>query len=288
VTRLLLATALAAVCSAAAGAAAPPPPVLLAVGDVASCRSGWDERVADVVAAQPGAVLALLGDTVYERGTDEEFRDCYAPAWGRFRSRTRPAVGNHEYGTPGAAGYFRYFGAAAHPPRGYYGYDLGAWHVVVLNSNCAQVGGCHAGSPQERWLRADLSRHRSLCTLAYWHHPRFSSGLHGSDDTVDALWRALAAAGAELVLSGHDHHYERFAPLDREGRVARTGGLRQFVVGTGGRSLYPAFFAHPGSQVRTAGAFGVLRLTLRQRSYAWRFVGVAGEPFTDRGSAPCR
>jgi len=221
----------------------------------------------------------VLGDLAYERGTDAEFRRCFAPSWGRYRTRIRPALGNHEYGTAGAAGYFRYFGARAGPRRGYYSYDLGPWHVVVLNTNCGPAGGCGAGSPQQRWLRADLAAHPARCTLAYGHHPRFSSGLHGSDASLGALWRALSAGGAEVYLAGHDHHYERFAPI---------GGVRQFVVGTGGRSLYPAPLAAPRSVLRSSRTYGVLALQLRQASYSWRFVAVSGGGFSDAGAAACR
>ena len=175
-----------------------------------------------------------------------EFRDCYS--WRRFRGRTRAALGNHEYGSAGARPAKAYFRL---PNRGYYSYDLGAWHVVVLNSNCAPAGGCADGSPQQRWLAADLARSTARCTLGYWHHPRFSSGLHGSDRTMAALWRTLARAGADVVLAGHDHHYERFAPID---------GIRSFVVGTGGRSHYPVLWRVRGSQVVNDTTFGVLRL----------------------------
>jgi acid phosphatase type 7 len=272
---------------AAALAAAPPPATLVAAGDVASCDSDGDERTAAVVARIPGTV-AVLGDSVYERGTPEEFASCYAPSWGGFRARTRPAVGNHEYGTPGAAGYFAYFGSrAGHPARGWYAYRLGEWRIVVLNSNCGRVGGCGPGSPQLMWLRAELRRHRAACTLAYWHHPRFSSGLRGPDRTVVPLWNALHAAGADVVLAGHDHHYERFAPLAPSGRVDRRRGIRQFVVGTGGRSHYPTVRRTPGSEVRDWQTFGVLRLTLRAGAYDWRFVPVEGGRFTDAGSGRC-
>jgi acid phosphatase type 7 len=278
---------LAALAAAAALASAPPPATLVAAGDVASCDSDGDERTAALVARIPGTV-AVLGDSVYQLGTPQEFAACYAPSWGRFRGRTRPAVGNHEYGTPGAAGYFAYFGArAGHPERGYYAYRLGSWRVIVLNSNCSRVGGCGPGSPQLRWLRAELTAHRSRCTLAYWHHPRFSSGLHGNDLTVAPFWNALFAARADLVLAGHDHNYERFAPLAPSGRVDRSRGIRGFVVGTGGRSHYPVVRRTPGSEVRDWQTFGVLRLTLRPRSYEWRFVPVAGSSFTDAGSGRC-
>jgi hypothetical protein len=254
-------------------APSPAPATLVAAGDIASCRSSGDERTAALVARTPGTV-AVLGDIVYERGTAAEFRDCYS--WRRFRSRTRAALGNHEYGSADARPAKAYFGL---PQRGYYSYDLGVWHVVVLNSNCGPAGGCGAGSPQQRWLAADLARNPSRCTLGYWHHPRFSSGLHGSDETMTALWSTLARAGADVVLAGHDHHYERFAPVN---------GIRSFVVGTGGRSHYPVLWRVRGSEVVDDTTFGVLRLTLRADSYDWRFLPVAGSSFADSGTGRCR
>ena len=259
---------------------------LLAAGDIASCASRGDEATARLLARLRGTVAAI-GDTVYESGSDAEYRRCYVPSWGRFKARTRPAVGNHEYGTAGAAGYFHYFGRRAHPPRGYYSYDLGAWHVVVLNSNCDEAGGCGAGSAQERWLRRDLAAHRTRCTLAYAHHPRYSSGFHGNDRTLRDLWRALYAAGADVVLAGHDHHYERFAPMTPDDRLDARRGLREFVVGTGGRSLRPPFFVKRGSQVRDWSTYGVLELKLGAAGYRWRFVPVAGGTFRDAGSGRC-
>lgn len=250
-----------------------PAPTLVAAGDIASCRSSGDERTADLVARTPGTV-AVLGDIVYERGTAAEFRNCYS--WRRFRGRTRAALGNHEYGSPGAQPARAYFGL---PERGFYSYNLGSWHLVVLNSNCGPAGGCGPGSRQQRWLAADLERSTARCTLAYWHHARFSSGLHGSDPTMAALWGTLARAGVDVVLAGHDHHYERFAPID---------GIRSFVVGTGGRSNYPVLRRLPRSAVVDDTGFGVLRLTLREEGYDWRFLGVPGSTFTDAGSADCR
>jgi acid phosphatase type 7 len=250
-----------------------PAPMLVAAGDIASCSSSGDEQTAAIVARTPG-VVAVLGDAVYERGTAAEFRDCYS--WRRFRVRTRAALGNHEYGSPGAAPAKVYFRL---PARGYYSYELGSWHAVVLNSNCGPAGGCGIGSPQQQWLAADLAKSKARCTVAYWHHPRFSSGIHGSDRTMAPLWRTLARAGADLVLAGHDHHYERFAPID---------GIRSFVVGTGGRSNYPVLFRIPGSVVVADGVFGVLQLTLRPEAYEWQFLAVPGSSFRDRGSARCR
>ena len=217
----------------------------------------------------------MLGDIVYERGTAAEYRDCYS--WRRFRARTRAALGNHEYGTGSAAVSIAYFRL---PRRGYYSYELGEWHVVVLNSNCDPAGGCESGSPQQRWLAADLAAHPTACTLAYSHHPRFSSGLHGSDRTLAPLWRTLAAGGVDVVLAGHDHHYERFAPYQ---------GIRSFVVGTGGRSTYPVLgrLRTPRSVVANDRTYGVLRLTLEPDAYTWQFVPVAGASFRDSGSGRC-
>jgi hypothetical protein len=254
-------------------APAPAPATLVAAGDIASCSSSGDEATAALVARIPGTV-AVLGDAVYERGTAEEFARCYS--WRRFRGRTRAALGNHEYATAGAAPARAYFQL---PPRGYYSYDLGAWHVVVLNSNCRPAGGCSAGSPQERWLRADLAASSAPCTVAYWHHARYTSGINGPDETMAPLWRALADARADLVLAGHDHHYERFRPIN---------GIRSFVVGTGGASHRPVLRRLPASEVLNWRTYGVLRLTLRADGYDWRFVPVAGASFTDAGSGSCR
>ena len=267
--------------------AAPGHPVLLAAGDIASCSSSDDEATAALLDGLAGTVVTL-GDNAYDRGTPSEFSRCYGPSWGRHRSRTRPAPGNHDYGTPGAAGYFGYFGASAgEQGKGYYSYDLGPWHVVALNSNCWAVGGCGPGSPQERWLRADLAAHPARCTLAYWHHPRFSSGRHGSSTATAGLWQALHDAGADVVLAGHDHSYERFAPLDPSGKVDPAGGLRQFVVGTGGASHYGFGAVVAGSEARNSDAFGVLALSLGPAGYEWRFVAVPPGSYSDAGSDSC-
>jgi hypothetical protein len=270
-------------------------PTLAAAGDIA-CAPGTRVSViachhpqtADVLERIDPDRIAALGDLQYDRGRLSEFRAAFAPTWGRFMARLRPAPGNHEYATPGADGYFDYFGARAGPARrGYYSYDLGTWHVVSLNSNCSKVS-CARGSAQERWLRADLARNPNRCTLAYWHHPRFSSGLHGDDRTVTPLWLALQRAGADVVLAGHDHSYERFAPQTSTGRVSARDGMVQFVVGTGGVNHYPIVRAKRNSRARTSTTFGVLELTLGRGAYAWRFVPEAGRTFEDRGSARCR
>ena len=260
---------------------------LVAVGDVASCTAADDEATAGLVSRLPGTV-AVLGDAVYERGSPREFSSCYRPSWGRFKARTRPAPGNHEYLTPGASGYFAYFGrAAGRPGQGWYSYELGAWHVVVLNSNCGEIGGCGRGSPQAEWLARDLGAHRRPCTVAYWHHPRFSSGTHGDEESMAPIWQILYARGVDLVLNGHDHDYERFAPQTPAGKRYPARGIRQIVVGTGGRSLRPFEELAPNSVARSWKAYGVLALRLSARSYSWRFVPVRPRAFADAGSAAC-
>ena len=261
---------------------------LLAVGDMASCSSSGDESTAALAARLPG-ILAAAGDLAYPDASARDFAQCYQPGWGRLRARTRPAPGNHEYHTPGAAAYFAYFGAAAgRPGQGWYSYSLGSWHVVVLNSNCSDVGGCAAGSPQLAWLRSDLASSRTRCTLAYWHHPLFTSGgEHVDDPEVRPLYQALYAAGAELVLTGHNHNYERFAPQNAAGQRDAARGIREFVVGTGGGSHYRFPGVHANSEVRNADTYGVLRLTLGPTGYSWRFLPVPGRTFTDAGSGTC-
>jgi hypothetical protein len=263
-------------------------PILVAVGDIASCSSDGDEATAALLNGLPGTI-ATLGDHAYQGGTPREFAECYDPSWGRHRDRTRPAPGNHDYETSGAAGYFDYFGAAAgEPGKGYYSYDLGAWHIVVLNSNCSQVGGCGEASPQEQWLREDLATHPATCTLAYWHHPLFSSGKgHGGDEAMRSIWQALYDAGADIVLTAHEHNYERFALQDATGATDLERGIRQFVIGTGGKSLYRFGEPLPASEVRHADALGVLMLRLHATGHDWQFVPVPGALFDDTGTWPC-
>jgi hypothetical protein len=229
-----------------------------------------------------------LGDLAYPNGTAEDFK-CYDKTWGRVKDRTRPAVGNHEFHSSGATYYFQYFGAAAGDPKtGYYSYDLGSWHIVVLNSECAEVGGCGAGSPEEKWLRTDLAAHPAGCMLAYFHKPRFSSGLnHGNDPEVGAFWQALYDYNAELILNGHDHDYERFAPQDPNGNADPKRGIREFVVGTGGKSHRLFGVRKKNSEVRNDSAYGVLKLTLKATGYDWKFIPEAGKRFTDSGSGSC-
>jgi acid phosphatase type 7 len=301
---LVLAAALAAACtgtpqagdtsaSATAPATASPSAgqrstTLLAAGDIASCASDGDEQTAALLDSRPGTVLTL-GDTVYDDGSADEFERCYLPSWGRFRHRTYPAPGNHDYQTFEAMGYYGFFGPrAGQPGKGWYSFDRGRWHLIALNSNCDEVGGCPPGSEQERWLRGDLAAHPARCTLAFWHHPRFSSGTtHGSDPAVGGLWLALYEAGADVVLVGHEHNYERFAPLDPLGGVDPARGVREFVVGTGGKSHYPFGSPLPGSEARNSDSFGVLQLQLRRTGYSWRFLPAQGGSFQDSGSASC-
>ena len=240
-----------------------------------------------LVNAHPSAVLAL-GDNQYADGALHKYLKSYGPTWGRLKSITHPVAGNHEYLTRNAVGYFGYFGlAAGEPTRGYYSYEIGTWHIIALNSNCEQVGGCGAGSPQELWLKADLAAHPVPCILAYWHHPRFSSGVHGDDPTYDAFWRDLYDAGVDVVLVGHDHHYERFAPQDPSGRADPLRGVREFVIGTGGESHYVLRIIKPNSEVRNADTFGVLVMTLHPAGYDWKFISERGRTFMDSGSARC-
>ena len=260
------------------------PETLVAAGDIANCASQGDEITAALLDGIPGTVAAL-GDLAYENGTPAEFAGCYGPSWGRHKARTRPTVGNHEYNTPAAAGYFTYFGSGVgNPTEGWYSYDVGAWHVVVLNSNCAFVS-CAGGSPQETWLRADLQAHRVRCTLAYWHHPLFSSS--SATPAVRPLFQALYDAGADLLLTGHAHNYQRFAPQTPTGAADAGRGIRQIVVGTGGAEFHAASGAFPNREAVNSDTLGVLRLTLFATRYEWQFVPQPGRTFTDSGSTSC-
>ncbi len=277
-------------------------PVIAAAGDIAcdpndgsfnggagtatACRMG---ATAALLATGGYSAVLLLGDNQYVDGTLAKYQASYAPSWGTQFAITYPVPGNHEYLTPGAAGYYSYFGARAHDPtKGYYSYNLGGWHLIALNSNCGDVGGCGAGSPQEQWLASDLAANPGVCTLAYWHHPRFSSGPHGDDATYVALWNTLYSAGADVVLVGHDHIYERFSPQDPNGLADPARGLRQFVVGTGGSNLTSIVTVRANSEVRSASAFGVLALTLYPNGYDWQFRPIAGNVLNDSGTSLCQ
>lgn len=262
--------------------------VVIAAGDIASCSSSGDEATGALLDTLAGPIL-VLGDIAYEAGTTSEFNNCFDPSWGEHKARMKPAPGNHEYSTAGATGYYEYFGSAAgDPAKGYYAFDLGGWRFYALNSNCAAIGGCGAGSVQEMWLRADLAANPRTCVAAYWHHPRFSSGAHGNSTATQALWQALYDFNADLVLVGHDHDYERFAPQTATGVADAARGLREFVVGTGGRSHYPLpGAAVANSQANNTDSYGVLKLTLGANGYSWQFVPEAGKTFNDSGSGAC-
>jgi hypothetical protein len=254
-------------------------------GSPSHCRAADTKRL--LVRMRPDVVLAL-GDTQYDDGRWWKYRESYALSWGRLRGRTRPAVGNHEYSaSPRAWGYFSYFGErAGRIGHGWYSYNVGAWHLVALNSNCGIVG-CDRGTRQFRWLKRDLASHPNACTLAYWHHPRYSSGPHGNDRNVAPFWRVLYRRGADVILNGHDHIYERFALTRPNGRRDPKRGLRQFTIGTGGSQLYSVESVKRNSQTHWDRSFGVLRMELRPRTYVWRFFTVGGSTFGDRGDGRC-
>jgi acid phosphatase type 7 len=268
--------------------------VLVGAGDIASCKSlEGAEATAKLIESIPGDVFAA-GDLAYEKGTAEEFKNCYDKTWGRFKSRTHPAPGNHEfYGSKDGSPYFEYWGTQAGPAeKGYYSFDLGNWHVIALNTNCGApgLGGCDAGSPQDIWLRKDLAEHAKSCIVAFGHHALYSSGVlksHAIHPELRQLWQDLYQAHADLMLNGHEHSYERFAPQDAYGNLDEKGGIREIVVGTGGRNHDPLGFATANSEVRNADTFGVLKLTLSPGKYVWEFVPVEGGAFHDSGEGAC-
>lgn len=255
--------------------------VLVGAGDIANCTVGGAAATAALIESQPGTVFTA-GDNAYPNGSDLDFRDCYGPTWGRFLSRTRPAPGNHEYETPGAAAYFGFFGSRAGSGNlGYYAYTLGAWRIIVLNSE-APVS---ANSSQADWLRNEVAAHGG-CTAAIWHRPLVSSGPHGDNPDMRDLFRILYDAGVEFVVSGHDHLYERFSPIDADGRPDALRGVRAFVVGTGGTSLTGPVRMRLGSEVQATN-WGIIRFDLSPGSYRWQFISVNGESFTDSGVEMC-
>jgi hypothetical protein len=309
-TALLAGGRLAPTASASSLAATAADPVVAAAGDIAcdptssnfnggngtanNCRQ---KATSDLLLDPAISSVLLLGDNQYYCGGYQAWLQSYDKSWGRVKSITRPGPGNHEYLTSGgtdcnpsnagAAGYFRYFGSAAgDPAKGYYSYDVGSWHMIVLNSECTDVGGCSATSPQGVWLRQDLAAHTNFCTLAYWHIPLFSSGGRAST-RYRTFWDALYAADADIVLNGHDHIYERFAPQRPDGTADPARGIREFVVGTGGSNHTSLSTTFANSEVRNASTYGVLRLTLHAQGYDWQFVPEAGKTFTDSGSSAC-
>ena len=260
--------------------------MLIGAGDIASCGVDTDEQTAALVEQYPNAAVFTAGDNAYETGSTVDFQNCYNPSWGEFKDRTHPSPGNHDVLTDHGAPYYAYFGAAAGTPlQGYYSYDLGAWHIISLNSNCNDIA-CGENSAQLAWLKQDLAASHAKCTLAYWHHPVFTSGPSLNSTWLRLFWQALYDAGADVVVNGHDHDYERFAPQDPNGSPD-PNGITEFVVGTGG--AYPRPFAtiQPNSEVRQTGTYGVILFTLYPDRYDWQFIPAAGQTFSDSGSGLC-
>ena len=271
-------------------------PLITAAGDISYGVDATDsqrqqmQRVADLITSINPSLALALGDISNEDPVEAtDYTVMFDQTWGRFKGIIRPVPGNHDYLDAGndASDYFDYFGAISNPTDGYYSYDLGSWHIIAINSNCSKIGGCSVGSPQEKWLRADLEANKAkVCTLAYWHHPRFSSGQHGNFTSMEPIWQALYDYGADIVLNGHDHDYERFALQDPTGNAAPNRGIREFVVGTGGRGLRTFLTTQPNSEARDSSSHGVLKLTLHAGSYDWQFSPSDGS-FTDSGSSNC-
>ncbi len=288
----MLLTCVAVVLTAVPGASKTPTVTLVGAGDIAGCDFGHDSKTARLVGKIRGTVFTV-GDHAYPDGTSAQFRDCYDPTWGKFKKRTRPLVGDNDYKTSGAKPYFDYFGKrAGEPTRGYYSYDRGSWHIVALNSNCNKVGGCEKTSPQGKWLRNNLANTTNkLCTLAYFHHPLYSTGNNVTNPNVKPLWQILYNNHAEVIVNGHAHRYERFAPLTPGGKTDLQNGIRQFVAGTGGApggsEIY--YDQAPGVEKVQTGTSGVLKLDLSAGSYTWTFVPlpIEGQTFSDSGKGTC-
>ena len=291
----LLLASMAALLTAKPGGGKPRTVTLVGAGDIAGCNNTRgrikfkaDRKTARLVGKIPGTVFTV-GDNAYPKGTREQFRDCYDPTWGKYKKRTRPSVGDHEYHTPGARPYFDYFrGRAGERRGGYYSYDRGSWHIVVLNSICEEIGGCGRSSPQGRWLRTDLAQNPTKCTLAYFHDPLYASGRGEDIPQVKPFWTELYNHHADVILSGDAHRYERFARITPSGERSSARGIRQFIVGTGGA---PGDSQQgpdePRVQAKKVGAPGVLKLELGSGFYHWKFVPVAGRNYTDSGRARC-
>jgi hypothetical protein len=273
--------------------------VIAAAGDIV-CGTGSrgnacrDRQTADLLREIEPDVVLPLGDLQYETGTYPDFINFYDVTWGKMAPISRPVPGNHEYESPNARPYFDYFnglsaftGPAGDRDKGFYSYNLGEWHLIALNSECARIGGCGPGSPQGNFLKADLAANRRTCTLAYWHHPLFSSGQNGNNGHMLPTWQILYDAGVDVVLNGHDHSYERFAPQNPATRADPDRGIRQLVVGTGGRNLTPFPTIQPNSEVRDNTSFGVLRMRLHSTSYDWRFLSITGMSLADQGAGVC-
>ena len=261
-------------------------PVIVGAGDIAVCGASGDDATAQLLDKIDGIVYTL-GDNVYQSGTAKQFQECYDPTWGRHKARTYPIPGNHDYATENGKPYYAYFGArAGEPGKGYYSFDVGAWHIVALNSEIDTS----ENSAQVQWLRDDLAQHPARCTLAMFHRPLFSSGLHGDDaDRVKmrALWDVLYENNADVILNGHDHAYERFAPQNPQGERDDARGIRAFVVGTGGGVPYVFRNIKPNSEKRVAAMYGVLQLTLHEKNYDWQFIPITRSLFSDSGTGAC-
>ncbi len=270
-----------------------PSQLFFAAGDIADCRGVSPQesaanKTANLLASQIKThreyKILLPGDTTYPVGLPAEFHQCYEPTWGRFKQHTYPAPGNHEYYSPLAYGYHRYFGKqAGSQKKPYYSFNSGNWHIISLDSNLRDGD----FDRQLDWLSSDLKKNRQSCILAFWHHPLYSSGIHGNSGFMKPVWEKLYRAGADIVLSGHDHHYERFAPQDAEGNTDSVYGIRQFVVGTGGARLTPTFRQKPNSETIAEKTFGILKLELRHNNYSWQFMPTEGSSYTDSGTGQC-
>lgn len=270
----------------------PPPtsasdPVILAAGDIAKCGMPGAQQTAAIIQGIPGTVLAL-GDNAYDNGLASEYTNCYDPTWGVFKDRTKPVPGNHDYITANASGYYGYYGAAAGDPTlGYYSFNVGTWHILAINSNCNPVGGCGIHTPEDTWVKADLAATTAKCVLAFWHHPYYSSGSTGSTPQMATIWKDLYTAGADVVLVGHEHNYERFAPQGLNATADPVSGVAEFVVGTGGGNFTELVFPlQPNSMASAQNVYGVLKMILHPTSYSWEFISVDGS-YTDKGTANC-
>ncbi len=263
-------------------------PVFIGAGDIVDCFNEWSEKTAAIIEKTQGVVFTT-GDNAYDSGSPDQFKNCYDKSWGKFKDRTKPSLGNHDYGTLGASGYFNYFGAVAGDRlKGYYSYDLGAWHIVVVNSNCIERNRCNENSDQVKWLREDLNAHPTKCTLAYWHHPLYTAGSYkGQLQYMQTVWQTLYDAGADVVVNGHDHNYQRYAPQDANGKLDKEKGMREFVVGTGGKDLYNIPQPIANLEAFNIATFGVIKFTLRAASYEWQFIPVDGQTFKDEGKDNC-
>lgn len=269
----------------------PAPAVLIGAGDISVCGLDGASRTAALLARlinqYPQAEIFTAGDNAQVMGLMQEYMDCFSPTWGRFWDRIHPSPGNHDWFTESGRDYFTYFGeAAGEAGNGYYSYDLGEWHIVSLNSNC-DAAGCEEGSAQVEWLRADLQQNQARCTLLYWHHPLWSSGTVPISPAGQAFWRIASEYGAEIVVNGHDHYYERFAPLDQDGNVNFETGIRPFIVGTGGAWLFELDEPLAITEARDNTSFGVIKFLLYPDRYEWEYVAADGSPFTDSGTGTC-